>query len=105
MHKTMYNLQKITTTTHIIPEFPGNPKGQECKIPIVRSPKPSLFAVELAPQYHQLTLSKTKMPKGIAGKNAQNNVQPTNKDNQNSYNIISYQNFQGILGAKNVRSL
>ena len=45
------------------------------------------------------------MPKGVAGKNAQNNVQPTNKDNQNSYNIISYQNFQGILGAKNVRSL
>ena len=82
MQKRMYNIVQPTTKatkTHIIQEFPGNPRGQKCKIPIVRSPKPALFAVEPAPQYHQLTFSKTKMPKGIAGKNAQKNVQPTQK--------------------------
>ena len=58
--------------THIIPA--GNPRNQKCKGCKVF--KTWIFAVEPAPQYHQLTFSKTKMSKGIAGKNAQQNVQP-----------------------------
>ena len=41
------------------------------------------------------------MTKGIAGKNAQKNVQPTKKDNHNPYNT----RIPGeSLGAKHVRS-
>ena len=36
------------------PEFPGNPRKQKCKIPVVRSSKPAFFAVKPGPQYHQL---------------------------------------------------
>ena len=31
MHKRMYNLEK-THQTHIIPEFPGNPRNQKCNM-------------------------------------------------------------------------
>ena len=41
--------------------------GQKCKIPIVRSPKPALFAVEPAPQDHQLTFSNTRIPRNLKG--------------------------------------
>ena len=72
--------RKKPIKTHIIPEFPGNPRNQKCKIPVVRSSKPAFCAVEPAPQYHQLTFSKTNMSKGIPGKNAQQNVQPRKKN-------------------------
>ena len=62
---------KKAIKTHITPEILGDPRGQKCKILFVRSSKPAFCAVEPGPQYHQLTFSKAKMSKGIAGKNAQ----------------------------------
>ena len=98
MQKRMYNIVQPTTKatkTHITQEFPGNPRGQKCKIPIVRSPKPALFAVEPAPQYHQLTFYKTKMHKGIARQHVQKNVQSTKKEHQNTYNTRIPRESQG----------
>ena len=57
----------------------SNIKDKKCKIPIVRPPKPALIAVELGPQYHQLTFYKTKMHKGIVRQNVRKNVQSTKK--------------------------
>ena len=73
----------------------SNIKDQKCKIPVVRSPKPALFAVEPGPQYHQLTFYKTKMHKGIARQHVQKNVQSTKKEHQNTYNTRIPRESQG----------
>ena len=66
MCKRMCNPQK-NIKTHIMLEFPANPRGHKCKIPIVRSPKPAVFALEPAPQDHQLTFSNTRIPRNLKG--------------------------------------
>ena len=67
MCKRMCNPQKKNIKTHIMLEFPANPRGHKCKIPTVRSPKPAVFAVEPAPQDHQLTFSNTRIPRNPKG--------------------------------------
>ena len=61
------NPQNKNFKTHIILSFPWGPRGQKCKIPIVRSPKPAVFTVEPAPQDHQLTFSKARLPRNPKG--------------------------------------
>ena len=98
MYKRRCNPQNKNFKTHIILSFPGGPRGQKCKIPIVRSPKPAVFAVEPAPQDHQLTIPrnpKGKMHKGIARQHVQKNVQSTKKEHQNTYNTRIPRESQG----------
>jgi len=97
---------KIINLHFPTPEFPGILRAKNVRsllYPIVRSPKPAVFAVEPAPQDHQLTFSNTRIPrnpkgkmhKGIARQHVQKNVQSTKKEHQNTYNTRISRESQG----------
>ena len=113
MYKRRCNPKKKNFKTHIILSFPGDPRGQKCKIPIVRSPKPAVFAVEPAPQDHQLTFSKARIPRNPKGQKCKIPIARSSKPALFAVNLhltitnlhFPTPDFPGILRAKNVRSL
>ena len=64
MHKKCTTYPK-KPKTYIIPEFARNPRGQKCKIPIVRSPSPALFAWNLHLNVTNLHFPRPKCPKAL----------------------------------------
>ena len=113
MYKRRCNPKKKNFKTHIILSFPGDPRGQKCKILIVRSPKPAVFAVEPAPQDHQLTFSKARIPRNPKGQKCKIPIARSSKPALFAVNLhltitnlhFPTPDFPGILRAKNVRSL
>ena len=111
VQKKVQSTKKIKT--HIILSFPGDPRGQKCKIPFVRSPKPAVFAVEPAPQDRQLTFSKARIPRNPKGHKCKIPIARSSKPALFAVNLhltitnlhFPTPDFPGILRAKNVRSL
>ena len=85
MHNRMYNLEKNPIKTHIIPEFPGNPRSQKCKIPVVRSSKPAFLQWNLHLNITNLHFPRPKAPKAFLER-MHNRMYNLEKKHQNPYN-------------------